>query len=197
MKHLFLAVTLIVFTMGSVKASAAEEERPVKVKHKRKVPYENLNTDEKEILARGEISQASYIVGGILGIWPGLGIGHAVQSRYSDKGWIFTVGELGSIAIMAIGISNSINGTTCTVGSASSTCTLSSAGYTELVIGYLGFLGFKIWEIVDVWVGPPELNRKYHDLKGRVDDEETRTRFMILPVAMADKSFGLGAVLRF
>ena len=55
----------------------------------------NLTEKDQEILEIGEISQTRYIIGGILGTYPiGLGVGHAVQGRWSQMGWIFTAGEL-------------------------------------------------------------------------------------------------------
>lgn len=55
----------------------------------------DLTDKDKEILEIGEISTVSYVVGGVLGTYPvGLGIGHAIQGRWSQKGWIFTAGEL-------------------------------------------------------------------------------------------------------
>ena len=41
-----------------------------------------------------EVSETNYYLGGVLGVLPGFGIGHAVQGRWKDKGWIFTAGEL-------------------------------------------------------------------------------------------------------
>lgn len=43
------------------------------------------------------ISNGRYLGGGFLSIFPGFGIGHAIQGRYMEKGWIFTVTELATI----------------------------------------------------------------------------------------------------
>ena len=40
------------------------------------------------------VSKTNYYAGGALSILPGFGIGHAVQGRWREKGWIFTAGEV-------------------------------------------------------------------------------------------------------
>src|SRR5262245_38862858 len=52
--------------------------------------YYLLTPEERELLARGEIDAGSAVAGGAIGTFFGFGIGHAVQGRYSDMGWIFT-----------------------------------------------------------------------------------------------------------
>ncbi|MBS1968774.1 MAG: hypothetical protein JSU04_00610 [Bdellovibrionales bacterium] len=117
--------------------------------------------DDRRVLNIGEISNTAYIAGGLLSIYPGFGIGHAVQGRYTDKGWIFTAGELGSIGLMIAGAgdcwnsSSSSNGQTCNGGGA-------------IVFGVLGFVGFRVWEIVDAWVAPPQINNHYRSLRAQM-----------------------------
>lgn len=116
-----------------------------------------LDEEDRRVLRIGEISQTRYIVGGILGTYPlGLGIGHAVQGRYSDKGWIFTVGELGSMAVFLAGIGDCWSA----VNSRYEAC---NGGL--MTLGFASYVGFRIWEIVDVWAAPPEINRRYRELK--------------------------------
>ncbi|MGZ3743527.1 MAG: hypothetical protein ACXWRE_04505 [Pseudobdellovibrionaceae bacterium] len=120
-----------------------------------------LDEEDRRILRIGEISTTSYVVGGILGTYPlGLGIGHAIQGRYTDKGWIFTVGELASVAVVAAGVGSCWDSVTATSGSCNS---------STLFLGAVGYVGFRIWEIVDVWAAPLEINRRYHELKLRME----------------------------
>ncbi|MBK7962192.1 MAG: hypothetical protein IPK04_14030 [Bdellovibrionales bacterium] len=94
------------------------------------------------------VSTGPYITGGILASTIGFGIGHAVQGRWADKGWIFTATEsLGLVMLSA----------------AASTCSKKTDIYgvektecsdTGLALAGLGVLiGFHVWEIVDAWTG--------------------------------------------
>ncbi len=140
---------------------------------------DTLSDDDRRILQIGEISTPAYVIGGIIGTYPvGLGVGHAIQGRYMDKGWIFTVGELGSVAIMVAALGD---------------CVYSSVGgYSNCNggLGWLavmGFVGFRIWEIVDVWAAPPEINRRYREIKMR-----TESRVSLSPLFATTRD---GAVL--
>lgn len=77
-----------------------------------------------------------------------------------DKGWIFTVGELASIAVLFSGVGDCWN---------SAISSYDSCNSGAIYLGAMGFVGFRIWEIVDVWAAPPEINRRYHELKSRME----------------------------
>jgi hypothetical protein len=139
------------------------ESEEKKIENKKSSKAQHLTPEEQEILDRGEIGTTAYVLGGVLGTWPlGFGIGHAIQGRYLEKGWIFTVGEVGSLGLMIAGIQN------CTYeysfyGYWSGACQNNGL----LTLGVIGFVGFRIWEIVDLWAAPPEINRRYRALKER------------------------------
>lgn len=116
-----------------------------------------LSPEDQSILERGEISTTRYVLGGLLAIYPGLGIGHAVQYRFKDRGWIFLVGELGGSVLMVMGLAQCLG----------TSLNRSSCDGSQLVLGYGLLLGFKIWEIVDAWAVPPSLNDRYRYLKGQ------------------------------
>lgn len=122
-----------------------------------------LTESERKILDIGEISTQRYVIGGVLGTYPlGLGIGHAIQGRYSDKGWIFTAGELGSLVVLFAGIGDCLDDDD-TWGD---DCDDNSDGL--IFLGVAGYLSFRIWEIVDVWAAPREHNRRYFEIKNRM-----------------------------
>lgn len=124
---------------------------------------EPLSEEDRRALQIGEISTTAYVVGGIIGTYPvGLGIGHAIQGRYLDKGWIFTVGELGSVALLVAGVGDCYS-------AALGGYTKCNSGLTWL--GLMGYVGFRIWEIIDVWAAPPEINRRYREIKGRTGSQ--------------------------
>jgi hypothetical protein len=96
------------------------------------------------------IDRGHYIAGGVLGSTIGLGIGHAVNGHYAKTGWIFSLGEgaaLGAfIGGLATGDTFYENG--------EEKLKLSTGAQVAVVAGGLAYLGFKIWEIIDVWTRP-------------------------------------------
>lgn len=78
-----------------------------------------------------KISTGQYVAGGVLGTLMGVGIGHAIQERYTQNGWIFTATQLGSGFMYGLfaGQGNEIG-----------------AG-----LSIISLIGFRIWELVDVW----------------------------------------------
>lgn len=108
-----------------------------------------------------EVSKTNYYAGGVLGVLPGFGIGHAIQGRWRDKGWIFTAGEVVSAAGMVYFALGFIDGLPTAkeivdhysedsnAGSSISTGTMIK-GAVALAFLTL-FLGFKAVETVDAW----------------------------------------------
>jgi uncharacterized protein YcfJ len=101
--------------------------------------------------SKPEISVGRYVTGGVIGSVVGLGIGHGIQGRYADMGWIFTVTEAVALTVMAAGVARCVNDDNNNNNVVDDKC--SNAAKNEVVLGYLGFLGFHVWEIVDVWTG--------------------------------------------
>ena len=109
-----------------------------------------LTEEQQELLARGEISLGQYITGGILAYVAGFGIGHAVQGRWNERGWIFTVGEVGSLGVLFYGLTQ---------------CCQHQRGQGYMLGGLFALAGFRIWAIVDAWVVPPSHNRQVRALR--------------------------------
>ena len=138
--------------------------------------YTDLSEADRRALQIGEISDASYIIGGILATYPlGLGIGHAVQGRYADTGYIFTIGELGSLAVLVAGIGD-----------------CSDDWWDEdddedcngglIFLGAAGYLGFRIWEAIDAWAVPPGHNRRVREIKARTGIASGEWKGFVIPV---------------
>src|SRR4051812_36567936 len=72
--------------------------------------YGTLGDEDKKILENGEMGNGRYISGGAVGSIFGFGIGHAIQGRYSEKGWIFAVGEAATGLVVAAGLLKCIFG---------------------------------------------------------------------------------------
>jgi hypothetical protein len=103
----------------------------------------------------------AYVLGGILGILPGFGIGHAVQGRYFDGGWAFTFTEaIGASLLVAGGI---------VFATATPNTSQRNLGTGLMVGGAIFYGGFKIWEILDVWGGAVPVDY--------VDDEHASLNF--------------------
>lgn len=154
---------LVKIISGTAKKGMSLEKnspKPVSIDSRPSSPPIYLDEEDRRILRIGEISQAQYVFGGIIGTYPvGFGVGHAIQGRYSDKGWIFTVGEIGSIVVLMSGVGDCMS----SISNRYDGC---NGGL--LFLGAAGFVGFRIWEIVDVWAAPPEINRRYRELKQRM-----------------------------
>lgn len=148
-----------------------------------------LTEKDKAILEIGEISTARYITGGILGTYPiGLGIGHAVQGRWSEDGKIFTFGQLASLGLVIGGALSCIDG-----ASHDNDWSCSSFDNTLIIVGAVSFVGLRIWEIVDVWAVPPSHNSKFNQLKKYINEsKQTKASLDLVPVFSPRMGQGLG-----
>lgn len=124
-----------------------------------------LTAEEAEILQRGPISDGAHIGGGLVSLFFGFGVGQAVQGRWSDTGWIFTVGELGSGALMIYGMTQLFEDC---FGYEETSCD-DNGGGTALVVGALALTGFRIWEVVDAFSGPSSHNARYKSVQMRMN----------------------------
>jgi hypothetical protein len=132
----------------------------------RPVMQYQLTVDEQYLLERGYISDGQHIGGGLASLFLGWGIGQAVQGRWSEKGYIFTLGEAASVGLIIWGIA----------GFADDNCfdcyeeTDNHNGTYGIMIagGLVGIMVFRIWEVVDAFAGPAEHNRKLTQLRWRL-----------------------------
>ena len=122
-----------------------------------------LTLDEQYLLTRGFISDGEWIGGGLANVFFGFGIGQAIQGRWSDRGWIFTLGQGASAVAM-------IYGMTTLLGECwhDPECPAEGRGVGLMVIGGLGFGVFYIWGAIDAFAVPPEHNRKVRELRMRL-----------------------------
>lgn len=143
-----------------------------------------MSNEEQEIYLRGEMDKTKYIVGGILGTYPfGLGIGHAIQGRYAEKGWIFTAGEVGSLGVATASL----------VGCYSDTLTNHNCNLAPFVIGVYAYLGFRVWEIIDVWSTPLVQDNEYRRIRTKYNLSK-KIQPLIIPTEQGTR---LGIVYRF
>ncbi|MBE7454631.1 MAG: hypothetical protein HS111_38945 [Kofleriaceae bacterium] len=112
-----------------------------------------LTPQERALLARGEISGDRRVIGVVVSVVPGFGLGHVVQGRWRERGWIFTVGE-----VVAFGF----------IAAAAVESDLSAPLVGALAaVGWGGYLGLRVWEVTDAVTGPPRHNRRVRTLQAR------------------------------
>ncbi len=178
---------------SEISEGASSDREPASPSKPQRPPQRVLTEKDQRLLAYGPISKGRYIGGGITGSIVGFGIGHAIQGsgRYRDRGWIFTAGEGGSIAVMLAGVVNCMGSRRDADGTIRSGCDTGGVLFTT---GALAFVGFRIWEIVDLWVAPPGVNRRYEQLMRM---NERRVTFSIVPTLVAQKTPGLSLGVSF
>ncbi len=150
----FLLLTLLCF--GRAQASTELD-----LLAKAKEQGIQLTEDERMMLKSRAPTKETYVIGGIVGTYPGFGLGHAIQGRWTDTGWIYTVGEVTSLVVAGAGIVNCVND-----GADDNDCNSSA-----ITIGLTAYVGFKIAEIFDVWIGGARHRERYQKLKNRIEPE--------------------------
>lgn len=122
-----------------------------------------LSVEDQELLAQGEITDGQHVGGGLVALMFGFGVGQAVQGRWHETGWIFTLGETGSLVAMIYGFADGIDHCSGDV------CGRATQGDVALVVGGLvAFSALHVWEVVDAFVMPPKHNRRVRELKARL-----------------------------
>ena len=123
-----------------------------------------LTPEEHELLLDGEITPGQHIGGGVAALFLGFGSGQAIQGRWGDTGWIFTLGETASFAAIIGGVVRTVDD--CDNNEIG--CDDNSDGPALIVVGLVGFTVFRVWEIIDAFSGPGDHNRRVRELKWRM-----------------------------
>lgn len=161
-----------------------------------------MSPEDAELLREGYIQPERTMIGGVVAIFVGWGIGQAVEGRWHDTGWIFSLGETASIAAMIggiVGIFNcegfapsDPNNDVCPGGDST------SKGF--VIGGALALTGFRIWEVVDAFIGPGNHNERVHELRQRYgyrDYARSITPYLSRPQASSGDAMTAGLSLRF
>mgnify|MGYP000870276724 CR=1 FL=1 len=124
-----------------------------------------LSKEEQELLAQGEISNDRHAGGALMAFLFGFGTGQAVQGRWGESGWIFTIGETLSLAAIIHAAPDA--GEFCdSLESVERTafernCDARQRRAMRQVMGGLAvFVGLHLWEVVDAINGPRRHNRR-------------------------------------
>jgi hypothetical protein len=153
-------------------------------------PRLQLTADEMGTLATGYITDGQFIGGGLASLFVGFGVGQAVEGRWHDTGWIFTLGEPLAFGVMIYGLGQSLD---CFE---TSTNSCRNAGAGALVAGAIGLVGLRLWEVIDAFVGPGRQNARWTALQQRMGNP---VPFAVRPfvVPSGDGGAVAGVSLRF
>lgn len=127
-------------------------------------------SESSESSTKVPVPTGKYITGGILASTVGFGIGHAVQGRYEDKGWIFTATEAASVVALSAGLA-SCKDEYDSYGKKETKC--SNNGL--VILGFGALIGFHVWELVDAWTGATPV------------DENSAPKVLIIPESNTTK----------
>jgi hypothetical protein len=117
-----------------------------------------LTADEAQALDDGELGSVRYTLGGIASLYPGFGLGHAIQGRWGSAGWRYTVGEAASVAAVMGGVL-ALFGCGGDVEAERRCDTNVPTG--ALIVGGIGFTLLRVLEIADAWGGGSRHRESY------------------------------------
>jgi hypothetical protein len=104
--------------------------------------------EDQRLLTRGEYTSGEHIGGGLAGTFIGFGVGQFVQGR-SGTGAVILGGEVATLGLLVFGAAN------CSDVSPEESC-----ARWAVIAGAVGFIGVRIWELVDVWLAPARHNQR-------------------------------------
>jgi len=119
-----------------------------------------------------------------------------VQGRYGETGWIFTLGELGSMTLLFVGFAKTLDD--CYRFDAP--CERSPSAGPLVVGGLIGLIGFRVWEVVDAFVVPSRRNARVRALRMRLGMPPpmySRIAPYVAPTPTRDGGATAGLTLRF
>jgi hypothetical protein len=131
-------------------------------------PPAMLTAEEQELLLDGEISDGQHAGGVVAAVVVGFGIGQAIEGRWSEKGYIFTLGEGGSGVLFTYGLMKWLTNCVDHSGCADK----DSNGPELMLVGLLGSVVFRVWGVVDAVAGPGEHNQRVRALRMRVGGQQ-------------------------
>lgn len=113
-----------------------------------------ITAEEAWLLKRRDINKSRYVVGGIVESAYGFGIGHIVQGRWLEKGWVFTLGEVSAVAVAVYGFRELHRSAWCRTGEFGTECGDRTYAHTLMLSGLVTYMGFRIWGAIDAWATP-------------------------------------------
>lgn len=134
-----------------------------------------LSAEDRQILADGEVGAGQWGAGVLGSVVVGFGAGQAIQGRWHDTGWIYTLGEGLSLGAVMLALPVALSGD---CGDCGSHTNSDRAGYL-MIGGLLAYTGFHIWEIGDALIGPTEQNRRFAEVRARHPETYTVLPYVV------------------
>jgi hypothetical protein len=128
-----------------------------------------LSPEDQKILDEDQKMGGNYSASDLLGAI-GFGLGHVAQDRWRERGWIFTAGET---LTLGFAVNDLIKCGTNNSRTPDPSC--SQAAWFGA-----GFLGFKIWEVIDLAVAADAHDRRLEELKSW-GYRSSRFKAMLIP----------------
>jgi hypothetical protein len=150
-----------------------------------------LSSEDMELIQDGEIGAGAHIIGSGAAFFLGFGIGQAIEGRWLDRGWIFTLGETASLGVMIYGLGKSAE--SC-LNEDGSSCGSSGVGF--VAGGLIAYSGLRLWEVVDAIVAPIGHNRRVRGAQMRAGMRYSQVTPYLVPPSHGDGAIG-GLSLRF
>ncbi|MBK7960925.1 MAG: hypothetical protein IPK04_06795 [Bdellovibrionales bacterium] len=102
---------------------------------------------ETETSPEKTIPKGKYITGGVLGSTLGFGLGHLIQDRYYFKGLLFSVTQAIGVGLLASADCRNRQ------NERNPRDRGDCADTMKALVGGGLWLGFHIWEVIDIWTG--------------------------------------------
>jgi hypothetical protein len=151
-----------------------------------------LTLDDQYLLERGYISDGQHIGGTLVAAFFGFGIGHAIQGRFTERGYLFAIGDAVTGLIFMNGV---VKLFTCFEGCSDARV---DNAVNWMLVGLLSTTVVRTWEVVDAATGPATHNRKLRALHSRLGMQPMYTQLRPYLGAPHDNSGATAGVsLRF
>lgn len=145
-----------------------------------------LDPEERAALARGEYTVGERVGGAFAAGLLGFGSGQAIQGRWEEGGWIFSVGEPAALTVGIVGLAMCPD----------EGC--SGLGQVMAVSGFVGFAGLRLWGFFDSILVPNAHNKRLPRLRARAGIPEYARGLtpFVVPAARGEGAT-VGLTLRF
>lgn len=156
-------------------------------------PPPMMSAEDRQILDDGEISDGQWGAGVLASVALGFGTGQAIEGRWHDTGWIFTLGEGASMVAMIASLPTAIGECwDCSVADQHRQDRAADVFIGSLIV----FTGLHIWEIGDAAIAPSDHNQRYHAVRARHPEMATVMPYVVPTLSGGGGGFA-GVAVRF
>lgn len=127
--------------------------------------YVPLSSVDQTLLDDGEISDGEQLGGAAAALVVGFGAGQAIQRRWHTTGWIFTLGDSASMALVLYGFGDAV--TSCVSSGSLFTAGCGHHGNNVMIAGMAALGGLRLWQTLDALFAPVAHNRHVRALRAQ------------------------------